>query len=388
MVDEGSHLEKKPEEIEIAPDAAEVRTDLSLDTLESKIAAGLTDDTTEQIAALDPKESLEAQVSELEALESVLEPMILRLMGKGASLEELSDDPGKIVALAPINSAEKQAQKKLEAILATTKDNEDFKELWVTICEFASDQFDKAKKLKKQIEDNTNPDSLSWMNSGMKVGLLVLGAYGGYRFLRWAKSKLSTQGKGESFPLISTSVGMFSIGSLLGPDKVKGWAEKTLGISISEDSIRDFVEKAKEGKLSEAFNALTLKGQYPGLSEASKKLDISKSHLIDLKDVKLKDFNKWALEIGAMGYKFGEVDLSDSKRKALSYSKWALSFIMPTDVNIPFLEIDDEMRAAEDELKLNAFIKKHKGRLGSDEAAKEMTIAEILAKFEREGLFE
>jgi len=391
MAEEGTNLEKLSTG-EIPQENPETSGGIERQLLKLQIE---TDETVETkstkdlLENIDVEKPLNEQNEEIEALESVISTILIRNLGEESDIEGLLSDPEKLSQLSLSSEEEKLAISKLYDLLKSKQNNEQIKAKLSEAKDFAKKTFNDAEKIKSDIEGQKNTDETSWMSTGFKIGLFALGAYGGYRILRWGRSKFKAKEDRESFPFVTAALGTMAVGTLLGPEKVKEWAEKNLGVSVSQKSVEDFIKEAKEGNIREAFLKLTVDGQYPSFEKASEKLKISKNSLLELKDVKYKDFNNWSYEVGALGYKLGEIDMNKIKRKSLSYLNWILGFsIIPSSINIPLLSADNAMRRADDELKISDFIEKNKDRVGDDEALKEMTITEIFDKFSKEGLLD
>ena len=145
------------------------------------------------------------------------------------------------------------------------------------------------------------------------------------------------------------------------------WIQKAFDFTINNGSLKKFFETLKKGPdhLKEAYEQLVYDTDNPTIEYFSDELDIEKRHLAELQTV---------------GYNhFKEQRAKDRKK---SYLTKGLEWAGVQVEDIPFTNVDDELKRVAEEDKIADYIEAHKAELKiSDKELEKLTIGEIFQKF-------
>ncbi|MBU1019217.1 hypothetical protein KJ764_04565 [Patescibacteria group bacterium] len=339
---EGS-LEQTPKEEAIEESQVD-RVDLRLERMETE---------EEVIKGIDINLSPESQQDAIDTLESVCHIMLTRLFQKREfSLEKVQEDILLLEKTPNKTKTEKAASKKIQEILeAEGKPMFLWLSNWSEIAETSHQIYEDALERKGEIE-KTKGRKGTLGNRIITAGLVIGGAYVGYKLVKWlwGKSKQGTQEKakkgigifGKILAGVGAALGIVTIGALLSPDHVGKWVSDNLGLNLSKDSLRKFASLMFKGDFKGAFKQLSAEVEvhYPFIGEAAEKIGVDPKNLLLIKDRKYEDF----MSFGAQ-----------AERQTESF----IQGFMP-ELEIPLVfSAEQEAKAIKDEKILFKFLKQY-----------------------------
>ncbi len=345
------------------------RADLSLELKEQKNKF----DVKVLIDSIKSTEKLNENDRAVSALYTVLDNLILKGLSKGNKIEDIKRNPVvELQKYAKIDE-EKAAMKKLNELV---KNDQAFVSAWPTFCNKSEKKYTQVVDVKKSMEKGKVPKGHEWMPTTIRLGLLAggfVGAYGMYEYIKHRNDEVKEGEKKKGLPWISAALTTMGVGAIIGEDRIQSFGEKWFGVTFSLEALKKFKDYILKLDFKNAFALFSFKNKYPGIEKAAEKLDIDKSFLVDFKDVTYENFHSIKGDLG---------------RKTRGLASQALEFFgIDNSSNTIGTGIDDQLRNAEKEEKLENFIEAHKAEIKGKNVEK-MTIAEILNEFNKLGTFD
>ncbi|MFA6024660.1 MAG: hypothetical protein WC777_05705 [Candidatus Gracilibacteria bacterium] len=309
------------------------------------------------ILAIDAEKPLDEQKEAKLALEAVTEELILLSLQGGEKEEDLAQNSMLLTKVAKTEVQIQSTQKLNEIFNAQFEPTQAW---WKMTLKSAKKRYNNILAEKEKAEKHEESDETKWMSPAVKGGLMLAAAAGAaYFFWNYFKEE---EGKEENKNLVFGSIlTTLGLGVLVGSEHIGKWSADYLGLDVSQDAINDLLA----GK---GVDSLSFSSREPGIKKAAKQLDISERTLIDLKDVKWRDFSNFRKGVGRTGKGYAQSIL-----EAVGLD------------NMPAVGFDNGGETIKEEVKLESFIKRHEDKIGA--GIEDMSIGEILNALEKEGVF-
>ncbi len=348
----------------------QVLSESTEDRIDMNIEKHMTDE--QVIASIDITKSPEEQEDSINTLESVCFVMIARLLERFEP-SQIKQNILDLEKANPKSEAEKAAIEKIKEITGAeaTAPMLGWVARWPSLVDRSYEVY-KAAELQRQEIEESKGEAGKWGNRILTAGLIIGGAYLGYRAIKWLWGKApdnikNKAGTAKQIAGVGAALSAVAIGAcLLSPDKVGKWVAEYLGVNISKDSLKSFISLMWKGDFSKAFASLSnaVEVTHPFIAGSAEKIGLDPKNLLILKDENYKDF---------MSFK------NNAMNTALSY---ALDRI---DVEIPFtFSAEEQARSINDERKLFAFLKRHESEIEAMDP-QPTTIEEVLRELDKTG---
>jgi hypothetical protein len=375
-------LDSTLERANLALEQKERQRQLETQNKEASEVQRILSETTQSIESLDPNLTLDEQREAYENFQPYLETVLLKALVH-KSPEELTSSPLLIKDYLPEDRPVYQTffKKFKQLIMEEGAGADEFKKNWHVEVQDAQENKEELEGEKEKMENGETPENTKWMGTGMRIGLMAMGAVGSIWLYKKLKKRLEAKKEGEEVEkepfwkkALAGVATMLGVGALIGPERLEEWGSKHLNLSITGDGIKNFLDHinpfSENFSLKKAWESLKFDTKSPSILAASKFLKIDKSFLIDVKDQSLEELKK---------------SRSSGGRMALSTTQKFFDYL-GVDADTPFIGIDDELKDAKSEEALLKFIDANKDKIGSK--INKMSIGQILKEMHEQKLFQ
>ncbi|MFA5792899.1 MAG: hypothetical protein WC897_03460 [Candidatus Gracilibacteria bacterium] len=348
--------------------AKAVQTKRQLLSTEVAVSSQLENQEVDLLKQVNPLRALSDTDPETKAIiESSIQNLILKALTAGIKPEDLAKSPLSIQPYIEKDNERETLSVKILGDLITHNDKETLEE-WHKWLDKTNKIYVKSLDNKTRAEKTkTSPEKPDWMSPSIQGTLIAAGALGAGYFL-WKYFTKEEKDKKISDAVAGVALGAVALGTFFGGETIGKWSADYLNLSLSSETISNFGELRKEKGIWEAIKSLTFSSTNPGIKKTAELLKIKERTIIDVRDVKWDDFSSIKSTGGRMA------------KKTLQASAKATGL-----ANLPGNSIASDAKTAEEEDKIEQFIKRHLNQI--DGSPRDMTIGEILDRLEEKGVF-